>query len=74
MGKLVARIVQSRLQALVEKELPESQCGFRRGRGCTNIIYVVRQLVEKTFDRGSYRILRLGGGTAKVGIDTGGVL
>ena len=28
-GKLVARIVQSRLQVLAEKELPESQCGFR---------------------------------------------
>ena len=34
-GKLVARIVQSRLQIVAEQELPESQCGFRRGHGCT---------------------------------------
>ena len=27
-GKLVARIVQSRLQIEAEQELPESQCGF----------------------------------------------
>jgi hypothetical protein len=47
-GKLTARIVQSRLQTLAGRELPESQCDFRRGRGCTrtDMIYVVRQLVE----------------------------
>ncbi len=31
-GKLVARVVQSRLQVVVEKELPELQCGFRHDR------------------------------------------
>ncbi len=40
-GKLVARIVQSRLQVVAEKVLPESQCGFRRGRGCTDMIFVI---------------------------------
>ena len=49
-GKLVARIVQNRLQVLAEKELPESQCGFRRGRGCTDMIFMVRQLAEKTIE------------------------
>ena len=49
-GKLVARIVQNRLQMLAERELPESQCGFRRGRGCTDMIFVVRQLAEKAFE------------------------
>lgn len=28
-GKLLARIVQGRLQRLAERELPESQCGVR---------------------------------------------
>lgn len=49
-GKLVARIVQNRLQIVSERELPESQCGFRRGRGCTDMIFVVRQLTEKTVE------------------------
>ena len=30
MGKVVARIIQGRLQKLAERELPESQCGFRK--------------------------------------------
>ena len=32
-GKVVARILQERLQQVAKEELPESQCGFRRGRG-----------------------------------------
>eukprot|EP00117_Sycon_ciliatum_P031110 scpid28552/ scgid24396/ Craniofacial development protein 2; p97 bucentaur protein len=32
-GKLVARIIADRLQLVGEEYLPDSQCGFRRGRG-----------------------------------------
>ena len=46
-GKLFARIVQERLQTLAENILPESQCGFRSSRGCIDMIFVARQLVEK---------------------------
>ena len=49
-GKVVARILQERLQRVVEEELPESQCGFRRGRGCSDMIFPVRQLVEKAIE------------------------
>ena len=49
-GKLLARIVQSRLQVLAEKELPEFQCGFRQGSGYTDMIFTVRQLAEKTIE------------------------
>ena len=31
-GKVVARVLQERLQKVAEDELPESQCGFRRER------------------------------------------
>ena len=44
-GKVIARVVLGRLQQLAEEELPESQCGFRSGRGCTDMIYTVGQLV-----------------------------
>ena len=46
-GKVFARIMQDRLQVIAEKMLPESQCGFRKGRGCVDMIFAARQLVEK---------------------------
>ena len=42
-GKVAARILQGRLQELAEEVLPESQCGFRKGRGCSDMIFTVRQ-------------------------------
>ena len=32
-GKLVARVIQGRLQRVAEAELPDSQCGFGRDVG-----------------------------------------
>ena len=49
-GKVAAKVVQGRLQDLAESVLPESQSGFRKGRGCTDMIYTVRQLVEKSWE------------------------
>jgi len=46
-GKVAARVIQGRLQRLAEKELPDSQCGFRKDRSCTDMTFVVRQLTEK---------------------------
>ena len=49
-GKLFARILQQRLQSVADEELNESQCGFRRGRGCTDMIFCARQLIEKSLE------------------------
>lgn len=49
-GKVIARLLQERLQELAEEVLPESQCGFRKGRSCADMIFVVRQLVEKSLE------------------------
>ena len=49
-GKLMARIIQTRSKNLVEKVLSESQCGFRRGCSCTDMTFMVRQLVEKAIE------------------------
>jgi hypothetical protein len=46
-GKVFARVMQIRLQKVAEEVLPESQCGFRKGRGCTDMVFAIRQLVEK---------------------------
>ena len=50
MGKVVARVIQGRLHKLAERVLPESQCGFRRGRGCTDMVFTVQQLTEKAIE------------------------
>ena len=52
-GKVVARILQERLQKLAEDELPESQCGFRAERGCADMIFTVHQLIEKSWEHKS---------------------
>ena len=46
-GKLFARVIQERLQVIAERVLPDSQCGFRKGQGCCDMIFVARQLMEK---------------------------
>ena len=47
-GKILARVLLNRLQKHLEEGLlPESQCGFRKGRGTVDIIFAARQLQEK---------------------------
>ena len=46
-GKLCAKIILGRLQLLAEDVLPEEQCGFRRGRSCSDMAFVFRQFIEK---------------------------
>nr|VZI31082.1 unnamed protein product [Spirometra erinaceieuropaei] len=47
-GKIFARILLNRRNNHLEQGLlPESQCGFRRHRGTTDMIFAARQLQEK---------------------------
>lgn len=46
-GKVLARVMQDRLQVLGMDVLHESQCGFRNCRGVTDMSFAVRQLIEK---------------------------
>ena len=47
-GKILARVLLNRLLQHLEKDLlPESQCGFRAGRGTVDMIFAVRQMQEK---------------------------
>lgn len=52
-GKVIARMICDRLQHLAEEVLPDSQCGFRKNRGCSDMIFTVRQLVEKAWEHKS---------------------
>ena len=49
-GKVFARILQQRLQSVADVELTESQCGFRRGCGCVDMVFCARQMVEKAIE------------------------
>ncbi len=47
-GKVLARVLLNRLiNHLEDGLLPESQCGFRAGRGTVDMIFAARQLQEK---------------------------
>ena len=49
-GKVFARVLQDRLRAVVEEVLPDSQCGFCKGRGCIDMVFCARQLFEKSIE------------------------
>ena len=46
-GKVFVKVIERRLAEFSEGVLSETQAGFRRGRGCTDMIFVARQLAEK---------------------------
>lgn len=51
-GKVFARVILKRLQALSERILPESQCGFRAKRSTIDMIFTLRQVQEKCREQG----------------------
>ena len=46
-------ILLERLQAIIDPQLLESQCGFRKGRGTTDQIWLTRQIVEGATEYGT---------------------
>jgi hypothetical protein len=47
-GKIMARVILDRISPnFVDDFLPESQCGFRSGRGTIDMVFSARQLQEK---------------------------
>ena len=51
-GKILAKVLLNRLQPLSESIIPETQCGFRPGRGTTDRIFSARQVQEKCREQG----------------------
>ena len=50
-GKIMAKVIQSRLAQLAEEVLTESQCGFRRERSTIDMIFSLRQIQEKAIEQ-----------------------
>ena len=55
--KLLGRILDKRLRERVEQELGEEQFGFRKGRGTTDGMFSLRQLVENILKRQGHMAL-----------------
>jgi len=49
-SKVMLKILQARLQQYVNRELPEVQAGFRKGRGTRDQIANIRWIMEKARD------------------------
>ena len=48
-GKILARVILNRINDhLISSVYPESQCGFRAGRGTVDMIFALRQIQEKS--------------------------
>ena len=48
------KILQARLQQYVNRELPDVQAGFRKGRGTRDQIANIRWIMEKESSRKTY--------------------
>ena len=46
-SKVMLKILQARLQQFVNRELPDVQAGFRKGRGTRDQIANIRWIIEK---------------------------
>ena len=46
-SKVMLKILQARLQQYVNRELPDVQAGFRKGRGTRSQIANIRWIMEK---------------------------
>ena len=51
-GKVYGRVLINRIRDKTENVIAEVQGGFRRGRGCTDQIFTVRQICEKYLGKG----------------------
>ena len=51
-GKVYGRILINRIRDKTENVIAEVQSGFRRGRGCIDQIFIVRQICEKYLAKG----------------------
>ena len=55
-GKMVARVLQATLQMVAEEELPDL-AWLPQGRGCSDMIFTVCQLVEKLIEHRSKQFI-----------------
>ncbi len=45
-GKILASVIDERLKKLIEKNVSDTQCGFRQRRSTAHLIHIVRRVQE----------------------------
>lgn len=45
-GKVLSLVLLDRLETIIDPQLMEAQCGFRKGRGTVDQIWATRQIIE----------------------------
>ena len=50
-GKVFARVLNERVKVMTADKVMDEQGGFRSGRGCSDQIFAVKQIVEKTIEK-----------------------
>ena len=58
-GRVMLKILQARLQQYVNRELPDVQAGFRKGRGTTDRIANICWIIEKAREYQKKNLLML---------------
>ena len=46
-GKVLSLVLLDRLETIIDPQLMEGQCGFRKGRGTVDQIWATRQIIER---------------------------
>ena len=46
-GKVLSLVLLNRLETIINPQLKESPCGFRKGRGTVDHIWVAHQIIER---------------------------
>jgi exonuclease III len=49
-GKVYSKVLHSRLTEAVDHKIQDEQCGFRRGRGTTDQLFLLQQIAEKAWE------------------------
>jgi hypothetical protein len=47
-GKVYSKVLYGRISDVVDRQIQDEQCGFRRGRGTTDQLFVLQQVLEKS--------------------------
>jgi hypothetical protein len=45
-GKILASVIDERLKELIEKDVSDTQCGFRQRRSTMHLIHIVQRVQE----------------------------
>lgn len=49
-SKVICRILLGRIDSVVDRKLRQEQAGFRRGRGCTDQIFALKNIIEQCIE------------------------